>query len=127
VGLVARHLEDHGIPTVILGSAHDIIEHCGVPRFLFTDFPLGNPCGKPWDEVMQRSIVSMGLELLETAHVPRSTTYTPFRWGDGSEDAVWRRRYLEIDAEMREALGRAGQRRRERQQQARQDGSARSE
>jgi D-proline reductase (dithiol) PrdB len=33
VSLVARHLETNGIPTVIVGSALDIVEHCGVPRF----------------------------------------------------------------------------------------------
>ena len=127
MSLVARHLEEHGIPTLIIGSAHDIVEHCGVPRFLFTDFPLGNPCGKPWDEAMQRSVVSMGLELLETARVPRSTTYTPFRWADGDGDEVWRRRYLEIDSARREVLRLAGETRRTRQQQAKQDGTARSE
>jgi D-proline reductase (dithiol) PrdB len=43
ISLVARHLETNGIPTVIVGSALDVVEHCGVPRFYFTDFPLGNP------------------------------------------------------------------------------------
>ena len=64
MSLVARHLEAHGIATVILGSARDIVEHCGVPRFVFTDFPIGNPCGKPYDVPMQRSIVALGLDLL---------------------------------------------------------------
>ena len=59
MSLVARHLEANDIPTIILGSAKDIVEHCGVPRFLFTDFPLGNPCGKPWDVEMQRRIVGL--------------------------------------------------------------------
>ena len=49
VGLVARHLEANGLPTVIMGAAKDIVEHCGVPRFLFSDFPLGNSAGKPFD------------------------------------------------------------------------------
>jgi hypothetical protein len=29
VSLVARHLETNGIPTVIVGSALDVVEHCG--------------------------------------------------------------------------------------------------
>ncbi len=49
VGLAARHLEAHGIPTVIMGCAKDIVEHCGVPRFLWSDFPLGNSAGRPFD------------------------------------------------------------------------------
>ena len=42
ISLHARYLEAHGIPTVVMGCAKDIVEHCGVPRFLFSDFPLGN-------------------------------------------------------------------------------------
>jgi D-proline reductase (dithiol) PrdB len=95
VSLVARHLEAHGIATVILGSARDVVEHCGVPRFVFTDFPLGNPCGKPYDAAMQRAIVGLGLDLLERACVPRTTVQTPFVW---SEDHSWRDNYMRIDA-----------------------------
>ncbi|HSP97764.1 MAG TPA: hypothetical protein VL049_11035 [Candidatus Dormibacteraeota bacterium] len=94
MGLVARHLEAHGIATVILGSARDIVEHCGVPRFVFTDFPLGNPCGKPYDTAMQRIIVGLGLDLLEKAFAPRTTVQTPFVW---SEDQSWRDNYMRIE------------------------------
>jgi hypothetical protein len=94
VSLVARHLEAHGIATVILGSARDIVEHCGVPRFVFTDFPLGNPCGKPYDIAMQRAIVGIGLDLLEKAFAPRTTVHTPFVW---SEDESWRDDYMRIE------------------------------
>jgi hypothetical protein len=94
VSLVARHLEAHGIATVILGSARDIVEHCGVPRFVFTDFPLGNPCGKPYDAAMQRTIVGLGLDLLENAFVPRTTVQTPFVWSD---DQTWRDNYMRIE------------------------------
>lgn len=94
VSLVARHLEAHGIATVILGSARDIVEHCGVPRFVFTDFPLGNPCGKPYDAAMQRATVGLGLDLLESAFVPRTTVQTPFVWSD---DQTWRDNYMRIE------------------------------
>jgi D-proline reductase (dithiol) PrdB len=93
VSLVARHLEADGIATVILGSARDVVEHCGVPRFVFTDFPLGNPCGKPWDADMQRAIVCLGLDLLEKAFAPRTTVQAPFVW---SEDQSWRDEYMRI-------------------------------
>ncbi len=93
MSLVARHLEAHGIPTVVLGSARDIVEQCGVPRFVFTDFPLGNPCGKPGDTDMQRAIVGMALDLLETARYPLTTLQTPFRWDETGE---WRETYMEL-------------------------------
>ncbi len=100
VSLVARHLEAHGIPTVVLGSARDIVEQCGVPRFVFTDFPLGNPCGKPGDTNMQRAIVGMALDLLETARYPLTTLQTPFRWDETGE---WRETYMELPADTQAA------------------------
>jgi D-proline reductase (dithiol) PrdB len=87
VSLVARHLEANGIPTVTIACARDIVEHCGVSRLVFTDFPLGNPCGRPFDETMQRGIVETALELLETATEPRTTVQSPFVW---SEDETWK-------------------------------------
>jgi len=87
VSLVARLLEENGIATVILGCCLDIVEYCGVPRFLFTDFPLGNPCGKPWDRTMQRDVVGRSLDLLETAIRERTTVRTPFVW---SRDEAWK-------------------------------------
>jgi hypothetical protein len=89
VSLVARHLEAEGIPTVIVGSARDIVEHCGVPRFVFTDFPLGNPCGKPGDIAMQRAIVGIALDLIEGAQHPMTTVQSPFAWDESGE---WRER-----------------------------------
>ena len=105
MSLVSRHLEQNGIPTIILGSARDIVEQCGVARFLFTDFPLGNPCGRPYNVPMQRAIAGMGLDALEAARFPRTTVQTPFRWGDDA----WRRNYMRVDEETRprlEAIGR---------------------
>jgi hypothetical protein len=91
VSLVARYLEEHGIPTVMFGCARDIVEHCGVPRFVFTDFPLGNPTGRPWDPASQRRILDIGLGLLETATGPRTTVRTPYEW---SADTTWKDRVL---------------------------------
>jgi hypothetical protein len=65
---------------VVFGCARDIVEHCGVPRFVFCDFPLGNPCGKPFDAAMQRHIVGLGLDLLVTATAPRTTVIAPYAW-----------------------------------------------
>ena len=47
VSLAARMLEENDISTVIMGCAKDIVEYVGVPRFLFSDFPLGNAAGRP--------------------------------------------------------------------------------
>jgi hypothetical protein len=109
VSLVARHLESRGIPTVVVGAARDIVEECGVARFLFTDFPLGNPCGRPDDARMQRQIVGMALDLLESACSPRTTVQTPFRWSD---DDSWKDAFAKVDPEQAEQLRLAGEARR---------------
>ena len=105
MSLVAPLLEAAGIPTVIVGSGRDIVEHCGVPRFLFSDFPLGNPCGVPWDRDMQRAILRQALDLFETAAGPRTTVQTPFSW----EGDAWRTEYMEIRPEDREMLMKKGE------------------
>lgn len=105
MGLVARHLEANGIATVVLGCARDIVEHCGVPRFVFSDFPLGNPCGRPFDVAMQRSILGLALDLLAAAPAPRTTVQTPFIWSD---DPSWKRDYLNLDAGVEPAPRREG-------------------
>ena len=115
MSLVARHLEQSGLPTVIIGSALDIVEHCGVPRFVFTDFPLGNPCGQPWQRDMQRTVISMALELLEQTSAPRTTVEAPFTWWDTDN---WRARYNRVTPENREHLFAIGEERRKRQTEA---------
>ena len=93
VSLAARHLEAHGIPTVIMGCAKDIVEHCGVPRFLFSDFPLGNPAGRPFDVPSQVQTLELALRVLESAPAARTTVQSPLRW---SADAAWKRDYLDL-------------------------------
>jgi hypothetical protein len=109
VSLVSRHLEAAGIPSVVIGSARDIVEECGVARFLFSDFPLGNPCGPPYDEATQRATLGHALDLLETATLPRTTVQSPFRWSD---DSSWKDRYARIDPAEAERLREAGAARR---------------
>ena len=118
MSLTARHLEENGLPTVIMGSARDIVEECGVARFVFTDFPLGNPCGKPWDVEMQKSIVGTALDLLERAWIARTTVQTPFHW----ENEDWRKNFMRVDDSNREALAREGEERRRFQAEAKKKG-----
>ena len=94
VSLVARHLEANGIPTVIMGCAKDIVEHAGVPRFLFSDFPLGNSAGKPFDVESQAATLELALRVLETAPAARTTVQSPQRWSD---DASWKLDYNNLD------------------------------
>ena len=100
--LVARHLEANGIPTVVMGCAKDIVEHAAVPRFLFSDFPLGNSAGKPHDVASQALTLELALRVLEAAPGARTTMQSPLRW---SEDAVLEARLQQPRAD---EPGRAG-------------------
>ena len=109
MSLVARHLEANGLPTVIVGSARDIVEYCGVPRFLFTDFPLGNPAGLPWQPDMQKAVVAQALDLLEHATQPQTTVTAPFQWNG---DPGWRAVYNRVTPENADYLRQKGEERR---------------
>ncbi len=93
LSLVGRHLEANGISTVVMGCAKDIVEYCGVPRFLFSDFPLGNAAGRPHDPPSQAQTLEFGLRVLESATGPRTTMQSPLRW---SADADWKLDYCNI-------------------------------
>jgi D-proline reductase (dithiol) PrdB len=90
LSLAARELERAGIATVVMGCARDVVEHCGVPRLLFSDFPLGNGAGKPHDPDSQRATLAQALELLAQAQQPRTTWVSPQRW---SQDPSWKLDY----------------------------------
>ncbi len=92
--LVARHLEANGIPTVVMGCAKDIVEHAAAPRFLFSDFPLGNSAGKPQDVASQDQTLAYALHLLETAIGPQTTMQSPLRW---DADGAWKLDYLNVE------------------------------
>ena len=95
MSLVARTLEAAGVPSVVMGAAKDIVELCGVPRFLFSDVPLGNAAGRPWDVAAQDATLALALEVLETAPAPRTTAANPLRWPGWPE---WKRDYLNLAA-----------------------------
>jgi D-proline reductase (dithiol) PrdB len=94
VSLVARHLEAHGIATAILGCAKDIVELCGVPRFVFSDFPLGNAAGRPHDIASQDLTLGLAFDLLERAAAPRTTVQSPLSW---SQEETWKRDYGNVE------------------------------
>lgn len=91
--LAARHLESAGIPTVVMGCARDIVEHVGVPRLLFSDFPLGNAAGRPGDPEGQYRTICLALDLLASATGPRTTTRSPLRWSDSD---AWKADFYDL-------------------------------
>ena len=94
MSLVSRHLEANGLPTVIMGCAKDIVERCGVSRFVFSDFPLGNSAGRPFDAESQAATLELALRVLESAPAGRTTVQSPQRWRD---DASWKLDFSNLD------------------------------
>jgi len=94
VSLAARHLEENGIATVVMGCAKDIVEFVGVPRFLFSDFPLGNAAGRPQDPQSQALTLELALRILESSPAARTTVQSPLRW---SEDSSWKLDYSNLE------------------------------
>lgn len=94
MSLTARHLEANGIATIIIGAARDIVALCGVPRFLFSDFPLGNAAGLPFDQAACDATLELALAVLESAVAPRTTVQNPLRW---SGPAEWRLDFMNVE------------------------------
>ena len=103
MSLVARTLEAAGVATVVMGAARDIVELCGVPRFLFSDLPLGNAAGLPGDVGSQDRTLALALELLEEAIGPRTTLQNPLAWPG---PPGWRRDYMNLAALSPEEIAR---------------------
>ena len=82
VSLVARHLEAHGIPTLCLGAARDILAAGRPPRACFVDYPLGHSAGRPFDEADQLALVRAALKVFATATTPGELVTLPHRWPD---------------------------------------------
>ena len=109
VSLVAQHLESQGLPTVIVGSAQDIVEVAGVPRFVFVDYPLGNPAGRPGDTAEQLLILRSAITMLGNAFAPRTTQRLELSWPTND----WRANFMHVGADNAAELAEAGRLRRE--------------
>ncbi len=94
VSLAARLLEERGISSVVMGCAKDIVEYVGVPRLLFSDFPLGNSAGRPKDRESQALTLELALRVLECAPAPRTTVQSPLRWRASPD---WKLDYCNIE------------------------------
>ncbi len=94
MGLIARHLEAAGTPTVSLTSAHDITTAGNPPRALFVDYPLGHTTGRPFDPGDQDEITRAALAGLETIEKPGVIVDLERRWSD---DEDWKTEAMRAD------------------------------
>jgi len=85
VGLVARVVEETGIPTVNVSTGRDITALVRPPRSLFINAPMGNTFGRPGDAERQREILRMALDLAVTATEPGVLVDLPDVWHEPFE------------------------------------------
>lgn len=103
IGLIARHLEAAGYPTVCLTSARSITAAANPPRSVFVDLPLGHTAGPPNDPDVQRTIVEGALRLAAEMDRPEDGAPgrildLPLRWHHDdwkSSPLSWSRRQEE--------------------------------
>jgi hypothetical protein len=63
-------LEGQGIPTLLVGTAHDIISKVRPPRAVFVDHPVGRTFGPPHDRARNEAVLERALaELPNFAHM----------------------------------------------------------
>lgn len=84
MSLLARHFESSGIPTLIIGSALDILEAGNPPRAHFLNFPLGFETGPFQDKSTQIEVVRQGLAGFESFTEPGIKPLA-FSWDEGWE------------------------------------------
>ena len=82
--LIARYFEKKGIPTLIIGSALDILESVRPPRAQFVNYPLGFETGRFKDKINQLEIGREGLNGFERFNEPTISTMQ-FEWLEGWE------------------------------------------
>ena len=89
MGLIARVVEESGIPTICASSARDITELVKPPRSVFVNFPLGHQTGKPFDRDLQIRIIEDSFEALKSIAEPGAIVDLPYEWQEG--DDSWER------------------------------------
>ncbi len=82
MGLVARVVEEAGIPTVLVSTGRDLTRQVLPPRSVFVNFPMGNPFGRPEDKATQREILLEALQLAESATKPGVLVDLSHEWGE---------------------------------------------
>ncbi len=80
MGLIARAIEEAGIPTVSMSSALDLTTLVKPPRTYFVNYPLGHTTGKPFDRQNQMEIIKTALSGAKDISEPATIVQLPYQW-----------------------------------------------
>ena len=79
-GLIARAIEEEGIPTVLVMMDKEMAEKVPPPRVAHVRFPFGRPLGEPGNADQHRVVIEDALRVLEMATEPGTVVTLPYRW-----------------------------------------------
>ena len=89
MGLVARVIEEHGIPTVTLNMIWPYQRVVGMPRVAAIEHPFGRPYGDVGDVATQDAVLRAGLAIFEQAREPGHVEQLPFVWHEDPKETKW--------------------------------------
>jgi D-proline reductase (dithiol) PrdB len=92
VGLIARAIEQSGIPTLSLSSARSITAAVNPPRAVYLDYPLGHTAGKPNAPEEQLAILRHALDAFTKIKRPGEIIDLPFEW---RADDAWKDKVMQ--------------------------------
>lgn len=80
MGLVARIVEQAGIPTVVVATARDITLQVKPPRAVFINHPMGNTFGHAGDRALQSRILREALDTVANVTEAGTLIDLPHVW-----------------------------------------------
>ena len=78
--MLARRIEDAGIPTVIVTMMPLTATELVTPRIVGVEFPFGHPFGMPHDRRTQRFVLETSLTVLAGAAAPGTRVDIDVEW-----------------------------------------------
>ncbi len=89
MGLVARRIEEAGIPTVTVNMIWPYQNVVGMPRVAAIEHPFGRPYGDVGDVETQDAVVRAALAVFEQAREPGHVEHLPFVWHEDPKQTKW--------------------------------------
>ena len=78
--VLARRIEEAGIPTVVVTMMPETAEQLLAPRVVGVEFPFGHPFGRPGDRALQRRVLVTALTLLAGAPAAGARVDVDVEW-----------------------------------------------
>ncbi|HWO90946.1 MAG TPA: hypothetical protein VNP53_03165 [Methylomirabilota bacterium] len=85
--MLARWIEESGIPTVVVTMMPAVAEERRAPRIVGVEFPFGHSFGMPGDKAMQRRVLELALRVLAGASAFGTRVDADIEWPVPLRDA----------------------------------------